>query len=206
MFADNKIRKIQQIDAIYLDFAKAGFNRVNHKLLLKKIHRFGIRGTLLSWFDLTDLVQRVIVVRVNSKSLPVLSGVPQGSIFGPLLFLIYVNDLPDVATSTSVALFVDDTKCYRSIKSMEDGAYLQRNLDHINQWYDLCMANDLNQSKCGLLSIIRNASPFHFPYQLSEGPWSFSNKTSEMELPSAGSLLEGQQDAWLYSEISFRHS
>ena len=53
MFADNKIRKIQQVDAIYLDFAKAGFKRLNHKLLLKKIHRFGICGTLLSWFDLT---------------------------------------------------------------------------------------------------------------------------------------------------------
>ena len=95
-----------------------------------------------------------------------LSGVPQGSTLGPLLFLIFVNDLPDVATSTSVALFVDDTKCYRSIKSMEDGTCLQRNLDHINR---CCLWQmDLNQSKCGLLSITRNASPFHFPYQLSD--------------------------------------
>ena len=82
MFADNKIRKIQQVDAIYLDFAKAGFNRVNHKLLLKKIHRFGICGTLLSWFDLTG---GLTVLGVNFKSLPVLSGVPQGSIRSTLV-------------------------------------------------------------------------------------------------------------------------
>ena len=148
-----------QVDAIFLDFAKA-FDRVKHKLLLKKIHRFGICGTLLSWFEdyLTDRVQRVTVLGVNSKSLPVFSGVPQGSILGPLLFLIYVNDLPYVASLTSVALFADDTKCYRSVESMEDGACLQCDLDHINQWCDL-MQIDLNQSKCGLLSITRNASP-----------------------------------------------
>ena len=88
---------------------------VNHKLLLKKIHRFAIRGTLLSLLEdyLTDRVQRVTVPGVNSKSLPVVSGVPQGSTLGPLLFLIYVNDLLDVGSSTSVALFADDTKCYR---------------------------------------------------------------------------------------------
>ena len=71
---------------------------------------------------------------------------------------IYVNDLPYVASLTSVALFADDTKCYRTIESMEDGARLQCDLDHINQWCDL-MQIDLNQSKCGLLSITRNASP-----------------------------------------------
>ena len=96
-----------------------------------------------------------------------LSGVLQGSILGPLLFLIYVNDLPDVASSTSVALFADNTNCFWSIEGMEDGACLQRDLDHINQWCDLWQM-DLSQSKCGLLSITRNACLFHFPYQLSD--------------------------------------
>ena len=72
-----------------------------------------------------------------------------------------------MASLTSVALFADDTKCYRSIESMENSACLQRNLDHVNQWCDLWQM-DLNQSKCGLLSITRNASPFHLPYQLSD--------------------------------------
>ena len=74
-----------------------------------------------------------------------------------------------MASSKSAALFADDTKCYRSIESMEDGACLQCDLHHINQWCDL-WEMDLNQSiyQCGLLSITRNASPFHFPYKLSD--------------------------------------
>ena len=133
-----KLDKRVKVDAIYLDVAKA-FDRVNHELLLKMIQRFGICGTILSWLEdyLTDRVQRVTVLGVNSKSLPVLSGLPQGSILGPRMFLICEDDLSDVATSTSVALFADDTKCHHSIKRMEDGACLQRDLDQINQWCDL---------------------------------------------------------------------
>ena len=82
------------------------------------------------------------------------------------------------------APFADDTKCYQSIESMEDGACLQRDFDHINQWCDLWQM-ELNQSKCGLLSITTNASSLHFPYPVSdvqvktmethrEGPWDFS--------------------------------
>ena len=65
------------------------------------------------------------------------------------------------------APFADDTKCYRSIESMEDGACLQRDFDHINQWCDLWQM-ELNQSKGGLLSITTNASSFHFPYPVSD--------------------------------------
>ena len=137
----------------------------------------------------------------SRRNLPVLSGVPQGSILGPLLFLIYVNDLPDVTSSTSVALFADDTKCYRSIESMEDGACLQRDLEYINQWCDLWQM-DLNQSNCGLLSITRHASQFHFPYQFSDVQVKAMEVQKDlglyllniwlMELPSVGSLFEGQ--------------
>ena len=157
MFADNKIRKIQLVDALYLDFAKAGFKRANHKLLLKKIHRFGICGTLLSWFDLTV----GSAFSGSTLNLSLCYQVCRKDQYGPLLFLIYVNNLPDVATSTSVALVADDTKCYTG----QSKAW--RNLDHIKQWYDLWHM-DLNQSKCGLLSITRNASPFHYLYKLSD--------------------------------------
>ena len=170
-----RLDKRVQVDAIYLDFAKA-FNRINHKLLLKtsapQIRHLWYPVVLVRrLLYLTGRVQRVTVLGVNSKflNLPVLSRVPQGSMLGPLLFLLYmyVNDLPVVATSTSVALFADDTKCYRAINSMEDGVNcLQRDLDNISQWCDFWQM-DLNESKCRLLSITRNTSPFHFPYQLS---------------------------------------
>ena len=80
-----------QVDAVYLDFENA-FDKVNHKLLLTKLHKFGIRGDLLSWFEnyLSGRSQRVTVLGETSGTLPVLSGVPQGSILVPLLFLVYI--------------------------------------------------------------------------------------------------------------------
>ena len=107
-----------QIDLVYLDFAKA-FDRVDHRLLVNKLKNFGISGTLLNWFEdyLSNRHQRVTVLGKTSHPLPVLSGVPQGSILGPLLFLLYVNDLPQ-ATS-SIAMYADDTKCYRCHRILE---------------------------------------------------------------------------------------
>ena len=95
-----------QIDVIYLDFRKA-FDSVAHNELLLKLWNFGIIGKLWSWVKayLANRVQYVSVGHSNSSSLPVLSGVPQGSILGPLLFLIFVNDLPDTA---QFSLFADD--------------------------------------------------------------------------------------------------
>ncbi len=78
---------------------------------MHKLASSGIGGTLLQWFQsyLTDHLQRVAVLGVTSDSLPVCSGVPQGSILGPLLFLLYVNDLPEAVKSTHVSMFADDT-------------------------------------------------------------------------------------------------
>ena len=111
-----------QVDAVYLDFEKA-FDKVSHKLLLTKLHKFGIRGHLLSWFEnyLSGRYQRVTVLGETSDTLPVLSGVPQGSILGSLLFLVYVNDLPhSISGESTVAIFADDTKCYRPVKALPE--------------------------------------------------------------------------------------
>ena len=118
-----------QTDIVYLDFAKA-FDRVDHQLLLKKLNNFGVGGNLLEWFRsyLKDRRQRVVVHGKASQELPVLSGIPQGSILAPLLFLIYVNDLPQLTNTSSVALYADDTKCYRAIRSGEDVNCLQSDL------------------------------------------------------------------------------
>jgi hypothetical protein len=156
----NVLEQKNQVDIVYLDFAKA-FDKVNHDLLLVKLHNFGIRGNLLRWFRdfLSGRFQRVTALGVTSKPLPVLSGVPQGSILGPLLFIIYINDLPKcVSHDTTMAMFADDTKCHRPIKNSQDKETLQSDLDNITNWcHDWKM--ELNQSKCGVLHLIRSREP-----------------------------------------------
>lgn len=156
-----------QTDILYLDFAKA-FDRVDHQLLLKKLRNFGVCGNLFNWLQnyLTDRFQKVTVLGKTSRPIPVLSGVPQGSILGPLLFLMYVNDLPEKTTASSVALFADDTKCYRTIGTTEDAKHLQCDLDGINQWCRMWRMN-LNQSKCGVLTVTRNLNPVQSCYHLT---------------------------------------
>ena len=158
--------KRRQVDALYLDFSKA-FDKVDYKLLLMKLHRFGITGNVLRWLNnyMFDRKQRVTLLGETSQALPVLSGVPQGSILGPLLFLIYVNDLPaSVSTKSTIALFADDTKCYRTVKTTEDGAELQSDLTNLVGWCKTWRM-DLNVSKCGVLSFTRSHKPISYPYE-----------------------------------------
>ncbi|CAB3994070.1 Hypothetical predicted protein [Paramuricea clavata] len=106
----------EQIDVIYLDMSKA-FDRVNHEILIEKLRHLGFKTNLLRWFKsyLYHRRQQVTVLGATSPTLPVTSGVPQGSILGPVLFLLYVNDLPDKISSSSIAAFADDTKIFKRI-------------------------------------------------------------------------------------------
>ena len=101
-----------EIDVIYLDFSKA-FDSIPHGKLLHKLSLFGFQGPLHAWFTdyLISRSQWVVIDRTFSSWEPVTSGVSQGSILGPFLFLLYVNDLPDVLSTTAIALFADDAKC-----------------------------------------------------------------------------------------------
>ena len=103
------MKKNRQVDIIYLDFAKA-FDKVPHNKLLFKLESLGIRGNLLAWFRsyLSGRRHRVVINGKPSDYLPVKSGVPLGSVLGPLLFLIYIND---ISGETSLPLFADDSKC-----------------------------------------------------------------------------------------------
>ena len=165
-FGESLDKRIQT-DVLY--FAKA-FDRVDHQLLLKKLSNFGVCGNLLSWFHnyLTDRHQKVTILGKTSRSIPVLSGVPQGSILGPLLFLVYVNDLLEKSTTSSVALdlFADDTKCYHAIRTTDDVKALQCDLDGISQWCRTWRMN-LNETKCGVLKVTRNLKPVQSSYHLN---------------------------------------
>ena len=98
---------------IFIDLQKA-FDTVNHKILLSKLEHYGVRGCALEWFGsyLSDRKQYVYVNGSNSNLLSVTCGVPQGSVLGPLLFLIYINYLPNASKKLNFYLFADDTNIY----------------------------------------------------------------------------------------------
>ena len=122
----------QEGDVIYLDFSKA-FDSVPHKNFLLKFKQHGISGSLLSLFAdyLKERRQRVVLEGVSSSFLNVTSGVPQGSVLGPLLFLIYANNLPNAASHSIVPMFADDSKCYRQISQPRDRDLLQDDLNSL---------------------------------------------------------------------------
>ena len=109
----------KQTDLIIMDFAKV-FNKVPHRRLLYKLEYYGIRNDTLQWISawLSGHTQKVILDGVCSDPAPVLSGVPQGSVLGPILFLIFINDLPDI--NSTVRLFADDCLLYRNIRGSGD--------------------------------------------------------------------------------------
>ncbi|CAB4015325.1 Hypothetical predicted protein, partial [Paramuricea clavata] len=109
----------KQTDVIYMDMSEA-FDKVHHKYLISKLSNvYGISGKLLRLFEsyLINRKQRVTVLGATSSARPVLSGVPQGSILGPILFLLYASDLPDAVEHTKIASFADDTKLFKKVDS-----------------------------------------------------------------------------------------
>ena len=124
----------QQVDTILLDSSKA-FDKVNHRKLLMKMEHYGIRGKLLDWMKdfLSDRTQQVIINGGCSSKAKVISGVPQGAVLGPLLFLIYINDLPDIVNS-QIRLFANNSYVYKTINNTQDSLQLQKDLDTLTKW------------------------------------------------------------------------
>ena len=135
------------IDCIYLDFAKA-FDTVPHQRLLKKLSAYGIRGNILGWIRsfLSNRQQKVKVGSSCSDWVQVKSGIRQGSVLGPTLFLIYINDLPEVVSNV-VKLFADDTKIYRNITDSSDMDSLQQDINNLQTWSEDWLIR-FNASKC----------------------------------------------------------
>ena len=139
-------------DIIYLDFAKA-FDKVPRRRLLNKVKAHGIRGPILNWIEawLTGRRQRVVLNGKFSSWQEVLSGVPQGSVLGPLLFLIFINDLDSVLEGVeSMKKFADDTKIGGTVETAEDQAVIQRALDSLQQWAET-WGMSFNVSKCKVM-------------------------------------------------------
>ena len=147
-----------QTDVVYFDFSKA-FDSVNHDILLLKLkQQFGINGRLLKFLVdyLSNRQQCVVIGGEKSEFRDVTSGVPQGSILGPLLFVMFINDMINCVTDgTNIALYADDTKIWREIIHWDDHIMLQNDINNLYQW---SLENKMyfNLDKCKVLSIAKN--------------------------------------------------
>ena len=156
-----------QVDAVLLDFSKA-FDKVSHVILMQKLCNFSVSGCLLNWCRdyLLNCEQRVVIDGKSSDWRPIPSGVSQGSLLGPLFFVIFINGLPDVVSPTTlVALYADDCKTSRVIQNPCDHELLQDDLNSLVSWSRLNHMS-FNTKKCKVMQIPKNRSPIFSPLQL----------------------------------------
>ena len=142
----------RQVDVAFLDFSKA-FDRVNHSVLLQKISSFGISCSLLQWCEsyLSNRWQITVLDGVSSTWLEIPSGVPQGSILGPLFFVVFTSDFPEVVLPGNIiAPSAYDCKTSRVIDDAGDQVCFQRDLDNLHQW-SICNAMAFNVKKCKVM-------------------------------------------------------
>ena len=215
-FYDNlacSLNKGSRTDIVYFDFSKA-FDSVNHDKILHKLkYQFGIDGMLLKFITeyLSNRFQRVVVENMQSELLPVLSGVPQGSIIGPLLFVIFINDIGDgVSADSKISLYADDTKLYREINCDLDHEYLQQDINLLNNW----ATNNLmrfHPQKCKILSVSlqRNSSPLlqalpfsEFIYSLGNVPLELVNSEKDLGVHINKSLTWTEHCNYLFSKAN----
>nr|VZI00941.1 unnamed protein product [Spirometra erinaceieuropaei] len=157
------------VHVAYIDFKKA-FDSVPHQRLLHKLSRIGVRGKLLKWIE-NFLVGRSQTVRLggqHSAEVTVTSGVPQGSVLGPILFLIYIDDCIH-GLDCKIAMFADDIKLWTVIRNEDDEANLQANLDRLEKWSGHWLL-PFNVTKCNILRIGRTSSAHRQTYYLNHTP------------------------------------
>ena len=162
-FTDNVVMSLNDcdtmsVDVIYFDFSKA-FDSVNHDLILQKLQEYYfINGRLLK-FIRNYLCGRIQLYYCSSTTKSVLSGVPQGSILGPIMFVLFINDLPrGIDPGTNLALYADDTKIWKKIACDKDLELLQKDIDYLHNWsHDNKM--NFHPKKCKVLSILHKPSP-----------------------------------------------
>lgn len=174
-----------EVDVIYLDYAKA-FDKVDHKILLAKLKCYGIRGKMFKWIEefLTNRVQTVVVEGKKSTFRIVLSGVPQGTVLGPILFILYINDQIEALRSAKGSIFADDTKLAGRIGGENSGehchALLQEDLCNVIEWA-LLNNMELNESKFEVVNYTLNSS-------LLQRNLPFTAMLMQYQLPSGSTI------------------
>ena len=149
-----------ELCAVFFDYRKA-FDSVPHRPLLEKLESLDFDVHILHWVTdyLTNRSQKVVVNGQSSSSAPVISGVPQGSVLGPLLFLIYINDLAKInlKDGAKLTLYADDVLLFRTINSSDDFAALQQDIDKVASW-SCTNSLALNRDKCKYM-VVSCSSP-----------------------------------------------
>lgn len=156
-----------QVDTIYTDFSKA-FDRLSHQVLIYKLKLLGFSSNLSKWIR-SYLEGRSLQVSFNSTlsaSFGASSGVPQGSHLGPLLFVLFINDLFTTLSDSNVLCYADDAKIFKTIKNSHDAYLLQQDLDKFSKWCDKNLLS-INVSKCVHISFTRKRKPFIHKYYLN---------------------------------------
>ena len=148
-----------------MDISKA-FDVAPHQRLLRKLEFYGIGGSSLVWIEdfLTGRMQQVVIDNKFSVVAPITSGVPQGSVLGLILFLSFINDMPE-CISSKCRLFADDSIIYREVHTDSDCTQLQEDYDSLERWekiWGMCF----NPSKCNIIHISREKEPILQKYQI----------------------------------------
>ena len=145
----------------YLDFSKA-FDRIPHRRLLSKVKAHGIGGKIVEWIRgwLTSREQRVQIYGKKSEWGNVTSGVPQGSALGPLLFIIYINDL-QTGINSDISKFADDTKIERPVKNIDDARMLQDDINRLYEWSEKWQMQ-FYVNKCSIMSVGKDNRPVDY--------------------------------------------
>lgn len=156
-----------QVDAIYTDFEKA-FDRVDHIILLKKLQELGIHGDLMRWFCsyVSNRRQAVVVGGYKSDFVTVTSGIPQGSLLGPLLYISYIFDIKKCFKYSKFLMYADDKKIYCNINSISDCVNMQKDLDRLSLYY-IDNRIKVNIAKCVQITFSRKNIPIIFSYKLN---------------------------------------
>ena len=169
------------VDVIYMDYQKA-FDSVPHRRLIMKLESLGVKGNVLKWVQnfLSDRKQRVIINGSSSQEANVTSGIPQGSVLGPLLFVAYINDLPRGLQST-VKIFADDTKLYAQSNTTDGPQSLQHDLDKLQEWSQKWLLK-FHPEKCSVLKLGKeNENEYFMNQQASNDKSTIKLKESNKE-------------------------